>query len=64
MTAMDGFEALAGLPAASRPAIAFVTGFDGYAIRAFGGHFVDYRLKPLDAPQLGGPVMETVLEIT
>ena len=35
MPGMDGFEVLARIPAASRPAIIFVTAFDEYAIRAF-----------------------------
>jgi two-component system LytT family response regulator len=51
MPGMDGFEVLAGLPAASRPSIIFVTAFDGYAIRAFDVHAVDYLLKPFDAPR-------------
>ena len=49
MPGMDGFEVLAGLSAASRPSIIFVTAFDEYAIRAFDVHAVDYLLKPFDA---------------
>jgi two-component system LytT family response regulator len=49
MPGMDGFEVLAGLPAASRPSIIFVTAFDAYAVRAFDVHAVDYLLKPFDA---------------
>ena len=49
MPGMDAFEVLAGLPAASRPSIIFVTAFEDYAIRAFDVHAVDYLLKPFDA---------------
>jgi len=49
MPGMDGFEVLAGIDAAVRPAIVFVTAFDEYAIRAFDVHAVDYLLKPFDA---------------
>lgn len=53
MPGMDGFEVLARIPAASRPAIIFVTAFDEYAIRAFDVHAVDYLLKPFDAARVG-----------
>jgi two-component system, LytTR family, response regulator len=52
MPGMDGFEVLARIPAASRPAIIFVTAFDEYAIRAFDVHAVDYLLKPFDAARV------------
>jgi two-component system LytT family response regulator len=42
----DGFEVLRRIPAGRRPAVAFVTAFDEYAIKAFDAHAVDYLLKP------------------
>jgi two-component system LytT family response regulator len=42
----DGFEVLRQLNPSDRPAIAFVTAFDEYAVRAFEAHAVDYLLKP------------------
>jgi two-component system LytT family response regulator len=52
MPGMDGFEVLARIPTATRPAIIFVTAFDEYAIRAFDVHAVDYLLKPFDAARV------------
>ena len=49
MPGMDGFEVLAEIDGAARPAIVFVTAFDEYAIRAFDVHAVDYLLKPFDS---------------
>ncbi len=42
----DGFDVLRGIEADRRPAVAFVTAFDEYAVRAFDAHAVDYLLKP------------------
>jgi two-component system LytT family response regulator len=42
----DGFEVLAALDPQHRPAVAFVTAYDAYAIRAFEARAVDYLLKP------------------
>ncbi len=48
MPDLDGFAVVEALPAATRPAIVFVTAFDRYALRAFDVHAVDYLLKPFD----------------
>jgi len=42
----DGFEVLSALATTDRPAVAFVTAYDDYAVRAFDAHAVDYLLKP------------------
>jgi two-component system LytT family response regulator len=42
----DGFEVLSMLAVENRPAVAFVTAYDEYAVRAFEAHAVDYLLKP------------------
>ena len=44
----NGFEVLAQLPEADRPAIVFVTAYDQFAVKAFEVHAVDYLLKPFD----------------
>ena len=49
MPGLDGFEVLARIDAAVRPAVVFVTAYDEYAIRAFDVHAVDYLLKPFDS---------------
>lgn len=46
MPLMDGFEVLAALLPARRPAIIFTTAYDEYALRAFEESAVDYLLKP------------------
>jgi len=46
MPERDGFDVVAGLGSADRPAIVFVTAYDRYALRAFEIHAVDYLLKP------------------
>ncbi|MGH7460176.1 MAG: LytR/AlgR family response regulator transcription factor [Longimicrobiales bacterium] len=48
MPEVDGFGVLAQVPAASAPAVIFVTAYDQYAIRAFEVHAQDYLLKPFD----------------
>ena len=48
MPGMDGFEVVANLEPSSMPAIVFVTAHDGYAIRAFEVHALDFLLKPFD----------------
>ena len=52
MPAMDGFEVVAALAAASRPAIVFVTAYDRYAVQAFEVHALDYLLKPFSRARL------------
>lgn len=46
MPGLDGFQALAELDPAERPAVLFVTAFEAHAIRAFEINAVDYLLKP------------------
>ena len=46
MPLMDGFEVLAALVPAQRPALIFTTAYDEYALRAFEASAVDYLLKP------------------
>ena len=48
MPGMDGFEVLERL-GGQLPAVIFVTAHDGYALRAFEVHALDYLLKPFDA---------------
>jgi two-component system LytT family response regulator len=48
MPGMDGFEVLERL-GGELPAVIFVTAHDGYALRAFEVHALDYLLKPFDA---------------
>src|SRR5690348_4382551 len=43
----DGFEVLANLAGTKMPVIVFVTAFDGFALKAFQAHALDYLLKPL-----------------
>lgn len=52
MPEMDGFEVLAAVPDATRPAVVFVTAFDEYALRAFDVCALDYLLKPFDDDRL------------
>ncbi len=46
MPRLDGFQVLAALDAAERPAVIFVTAYEQHAIRAFEVSAVDYLLKP------------------
>jgi two-component system LytT family response regulator len=48
MPEQNGFEVLAALAPAERPAVVFVTAYDKYALRAFEVHALDYLLKPFD----------------
>jgi two-component system, LytTR family, response regulator len=56
----DGFELLAGLPLAERPAIVFVTAHPQHALDAFGLNAVDYVLKPFDRERLAAAVRRAV----
>jgi two-component system response regulator AlgR len=58
MPEMDGIEFaqhLQKLP--EPPAIVFTTAYDGYAIRAFEVHAIDYLLKPIRASRLKDALM-------
>jgi two-component system, LytTR family, response regulator AlgR len=62
MPEMDGIEFAQHLQKLPQPpAIVFTTAYDGYAIRAFEVHAIDYLLKPVRAARLrqalarGGP---------
>ena len=57
MPGCDGLQVVAGLEAADRPAIVFVTAHDKFAVDAFSVRAVDYVLKPFDRERL-----ETAIE--
>lgn len=48
MSNKTGFDVLAEIEPAERPAIIFVTAFDTHALRAFEVQALDYLLKPFD----------------
>lgn len=48
MPGCDGLQVIAGIPAETRPAIVFVTAYEGFAIEAFELSAIDYLLKPFD----------------
>ncbi|HET7538158.1 MAG TPA: response regulator transcription factor, partial [Candidatus Didemnitutus sp.] len=48
MPGCDGLQVLAELPKETRPAIVFVTAYEGFAIEAFEVQAIDYLLKPFD----------------
>jgi two-component system LytT family response regulator len=52
MPGCDGLQVVAGLEAAERPAIVFVTAHDKFAVDAFGVRAVDYVLKPFGRERL------------
>jgi two-component system LytT family response regulator len=52
MPHLDGFEVVAALGEAHRPAVVFCTAHDQYALRAFEVHAFDYLLKPVDPVRL------------
>ena len=52
MPELDGFGALASLPAERMPLVIFITAFDEHALRAFDVHALDYVLKPIDPDRL------------
>jgi two-component system, LytTR family, response regulator len=52
MPGMTGLALLERLEPARRPAVIFITAFDGFAVQAFAVEAVDYLLKPFDRPRL------------
>lgn len=46
MPEADGFDVLDAVGARAMPVVVFVTAYDGYALRAFEVHALDYLLKP------------------
>lgn len=48
MPGLTGFEVLEALGPGTGPAVIFSTAYDGFALRAFEAHAVDYLLKPYD----------------
>jgi two-component system LytT family response regulator len=52
MPGMTGLAMLERLEPAFRPAVIFITAFDGFAVQAFAVEAVDYLLKPFDRPRL------------
>jgi two-component system LytT family response regulator len=47
MPGLTGFDVVARMRGAAKPAVIFVTAFDRYALQAFDVHAVDYLLKPI-----------------
>jgi two-component system LytT family response regulator len=52
MPGTTGLALLERLEPAFRPAVIFITAFDGFAVQAFAVEAVDYLLKPFDRPRL------------
>jgi two-component system LytT family response regulator len=52
MPELDGFEVVASLDPARMPVIIFVTAHDGFALKAFEAHALDYLMKPCAAQRL------------
>jgi two-component system LytT family response regulator len=46
MPRLDGFEVVEHIALRERPVVVFVTAHDGYALRAFELHALDYLVKP------------------
>jgi two-component system LytT family response regulator len=59
----DGFEALAAIEPAARPAVVFVTAYDEHALRAFEVNAVDYLLKPYDDARFAAAVERAKEEV-
>jgi len=57
MPGLDGFQLIARLADAPRPAIIFVTAYDAHAVAAFGVDAVDYLLKPVLPDRLQAAVV-------
>ncbi len=47
MPELDGFEVLRRHGPTRMPAVVFVTAYDGFAVRAFDAHALDYLVKPV-----------------
>lgn len=56
MPGLDGFGVLEAVGADAMPMVIFVTAHDGYAVRAFEVHALDYLLKPFDDDRLRAAV--------
>lgn len=52
MPEINGFDVLNNLDQSIKPFIIFVTAFDGYALKAFEHHAIDYVLKPFTNQRL------------
>lgn len=52
MPGLDGFDVVAAIDPAKRPAVIFVTAYDAFAIKAFEVNAIDYLLKPVTAERL------------
>lgn len=66
MPGKDAFsviEELSGDPTLTMPAIIFTTAYDGYALRAFEIHAVDYLLKPFSSDRLHTSVQRAKQQI-
>ncbi|HTV08674.1 MAG TPA: LytTR family DNA-binding domain-containing protein [Candidatus Aquilonibacter sp.] len=66
MPGKDAFsviEELSSDSAVAMPAIVFTTAYDGYALRAFEIHAVDYLLKPFSSGRLHTSVQRAVQQI-
>jgi two-component system LytT family response regulator len=48
MPGCDGLQVIAEIPKENRPAIVFVTAYEGFALEAFEVQAIDYLLKPFD----------------
>jgi two-component system LytT family response regulator len=57
MPGLTGFDVVAGLLAANRPLIVFVTAYEEYALRAFEVSAVDYLMKPVEEGRLARAVI-------
>ena len=54
MPGVDGFELLETIGPGAVPVVVFVTAYDGYALKAFEVHALDYLLKPFDDRRFQG----------
>jgi two-component system LytT family response regulator len=56
MPELDGFQIIGALEGEPLPAVAFVTAYDAYALRAFEVAAMDYLLKPVTAERFAAAV--------
>lgn len=63
MPGLSGFDVVAALEEADRPAVIFVTAFDEYAVRAFEVQAVDYLLKPFDDERVARAIARARLRL-